>query len=228
MTLLSHLGGSTVYTRAVRSNGSRSDAKNNREQLLWATGQLLGQQGSVTLSELAKLSGVSRSTTYRNFSTSQAAIDAYIDEFLTDFEAVTESNRTTGAVSGTDHWRALRLVCHSWGELVALRSEALIHVRSTDGFLSRVRDADPVISRIHGLVRTAIANGWPPNIAGTPSDRQLDYGVFLWNLLTDPRELLDLASHENITVQEATTILTEDLIVLLEHHLRPPPARAPQ
>ncbi|MFV1990119.1 MAG: hypothetical protein ACC652_05205, partial [Acidimicrobiales bacterium] len=74
-------------------------------------------------------------------------------------------------------------------------------VRSTEGFLARIRAGDSIICRIDALVRAAISLD---EHGRTLCEDELDYSVFLWNLLLDPRELLDLAEHSGSTVGEAT------------------------
>lgn len=193
----------------MRRDGSRVDAQDNRDRLISGVGRLLAAAGSFNLTELAEEAGVSRSTTYRNFSAPTDAIDAFIDQFLTEFEADVASAATTN--SPLEH---LVILCRAWGRLVDERSHALVHVRSTEGFLSRVRRRDPIIGRIHRLVRSAVVEAMEreelPN-----SDP--DYAVFLWNLLLDPRELLDLAEHRGQRVTEAAELLTSEFLTLLHN-----------
>jgi AcrR family transcriptional regulator len=171
---------------------------------------------------LADEAEVSRSTTYRNFSSPAAATDAFVDSFLTDFEAEVAALASDGPV---EH---LADICHAWAVLVEQHSQALVHVRSTEGFLSRVRRGDPIIGRIHGLMRSAIVEALAAGeLPGSGSDSDSgsdtgsgpgsdpDYAVFLWNLLLDPRELLDLAEHRGETVTSAAEALTADFLSLL-------------
>ncbi|MDY7106862.1 MAG: hypothetical protein S0880_37285 [Actinomycetota bacterium] len=192
----------------MRTNGRRADARENRRRLIDAVERLLVRDGTVTLGDLAEESGVSRSTTYRNFATADDAVAAFVDDFLDAFETA-----ATGLVDQhPDGAGRLRALCAAWGDLVAERSPALVHVRSTDGFLARVRSGDPVIGRIHRIVGSTIQDGVE---AGDFAEVDVDYAVFLWNLLLDPRELLDLAEHRSISVAAATSILTDELVGIL-------------
>lgn len=192
----------------MRTNGRRADAQENRRRLVDAVGRLLARDGAVTLGALAGESGVSRSTTYRNFPTAEDAVGAFVDDFLDAFEA--DAVRVVDDhPDGADRLRAL---CAAWGDRVAERSPALVHVRSTDGFLARVRSGDPVIGRIHRIVAAAVDDAVA---AGDVADVDVDFAVFLWNLLLDPRELLDLAEHRGIPVAAATSILTDELMGML-------------
>ncbi|TPW11751.1 MAG: TetR family transcriptional regulator [Acidimicrobiaceae bacterium] len=173
----------------------------NRERLIAAVGRLLAAQGSVTLSEVAAEAGVSRATAYRNFDSSDDAILAYIAAFLDEFE------------ESTDSVDSLRDLCSVWGRLVADRGYALVHVRSTEGFLARLRRSDPVISRIDRVVRRVLAADAEFAVAEAAHDR----AVFVWNALLDPRELLDLAEHANTTVEIAADAMTDVLYAALEH-----------
>lgn len=192
----------------MRTSGQRTDARLNRQRLLAAVGRLLAESGRLTLAELAVEAGVSRSTTYRNFDGPNEAIDAYIADFLTDFEAAVNTSELE------DSLLRLHELCNAWGRLVQERSHALVHVRSVEGYLARARREDPIIGRIHGIitraVATAVADGQLPPV-------DLDYAAFLWNLLLDPRELLDLAVHRDQSVQQVTEALTADYITILRH-----------
>lgn len=177
----------------MRTDGSRIDATENRARLVEGVGRLLERDGAVTLTELAHVSGVSRATTYRNFSTADDAVLAYIDDFLASVEAEVEDGDS------------LRTVTEIWARRVAERSPALVHVRSTEGFLARVRRKEPMIERIDHVIRRAIAAEPGLSLAGS----DLDVAVFLWNSLLDPRELLDLAEHVGCTVPEAASMMIE-------------------
>ena len=192
----------------MRTNGQRADAQDNRRRLIAAVGRLLARQGTLTITEVAAEAGVSRSTTYRNFSTPEAAIEAFIDDFLTDFESAVADIDP----SSEDPLERLTTLCVAWGELVDARSHALVHVRSTEGFLSRVRQGDPIIGRIYRIIRTAVDDVMADGGLGNVDP---DYAVFLWNLLLDPRELLDLAQHNDQSIPEATAKLTADYLRLL-------------
>jgi AcrR family transcriptional regulator len=189
----------------MRVDGRRLDARDNRRRLLAATESLLATRSGFSLAELASSAGVSRATTYRNFASPADAITAFISEFLGEFEeTVSENGQVTASVEE---------LCAAWGILVERRSAALVHVRSTEGFLARVRRDDPVIARIYRLVRGALEL----DAAGSqlaPDD--LDYAVFLWNLLLDPRELIDLAEHNDLSVADATLRLTDEFRAWLD------------
>ena len=200
----------------MRTNGQRADAQNNRRRLIDAAGRLLARHGSLTLTELAAESGVSRSTTYRNFPTPSAAIESFIEDFLNDFESAVIAHSTA---EDSDPLGRLTDLCTAWGNLVEERRHALVHVRSTEGFLARVRRGEPIIGRIHRIVRTTIED--TISRGGLP-DIDPDYAVFLWNLLLDPRELLDLAEHNNQTLTWATQQLTSDYLRLLQATPTPP------
>ena len=190
----------------MRNDGSRSDARSNREELIDAVGRLLAEASGFTLTELADHSGVSRATTYRNFSTPQDAIDAFVSRFLVDFEA------EVAALSiGTNLDRLVGL-CRAWAALVDERHPALVHVRSVDGFLTRAKRDDPIIARIHRLVRTSLADTMA---SGALPESDPDYAVFLWNLLLDPRELVDLADHLDTSIPQAAELLTTDFLTIL-------------
>ena len=191
--------------RPVRSDGTRADAVDNRRRLVAAVGRTLASGESVALTRLASEAGVSRATAYRNFADPDAAVDAYVEDFLDHFElaVAAEGGEEVG----------LEELCRIWNRLVGERSAALVHVRSVEGFLARVRRGEPHISRIHRIVAGAIVGDRRYRTITGPD---LDYAVFLWNLLLDPRELLDLAGHLDRSVVEVGDRLTGELLGCLD------------
>ncbi len=182
----------------------RGDAVQNRRRLVAAVGSMLARGEVVTLATLADEAGVSRATCYRNFSEPSEAVDAYVDDFISGFEQA--------AVDAAGVPRSIESISASWGALVGLRSSALVHVRSAEGFLARVRRGEPIISRIHQVLCRSLAADERYAHLG-PS--QLDDAAFLWNLLLDPREILDLAADRDLPVDEATRWLTERFLLCL-------------
>lgn len=172
----------------------RADAKKNRTLLLDAAGRMLAEHGRVTVNDVAAEAGISRATAYRHFSTADDLVTAYIDRFLAHFEANIESAQSLTQLS------------EQWCVLVEEHAPALVHVRSTEGFLTRAANNDPIISRIDRLVRETLERD--PRIdsrrAGTT-----DLAVFFWNALLDPRELLDLANHLGVPLRDLATIASE-------------------
>ncbi|MFV1991603.1 MAG: TetR/AcrR family transcriptional regulator [Acidimicrobiales bacterium] len=188
----------------MRVDGQRSDAQTNRRRLIDATEALLATQGSFTLTDLATEAGVSRATTYRNFASPNDAVTAFISEFLSEFEdAISDEGSVVANIEE---------VCLAWGDLVERRSSALVKVRSTEGFLARTRSGDSIICRIDALVRAAILLD---DHGSTLSQSDLDYAVFLWNLLLDPRELLDLGEHCEANVRAATLRMSAEFMACL-------------
>jgi AcrR family transcriptional regulator len=171
----------------------RADARENRRTLLDAVSRLLRTGVPFTLTELAAEAQVSRATTYRNFSSPDAAVQAYIHDFLDAFED------RCAADPATQRAGALAAVSRVWTELIAERSHALAHARSAEGFLARVRADDPIIGRVYRVVRPAVDRDIA---AGTLKASDPDLVVFLWNLLLDPRELIDLAEHRGAPIEQ--------------------------
>ncbi len=195
-----------------RAERARADAVHNRRRLVDAVGTLLARGEVVSLSALADEAGLSRSTCYRNFSEPSEAIEAYVDDFISDFERA--ATHEGGAP------RSIEDVTRTWGELVGGRSHALVHVRSAEGFLARVRRGEPIISRIHRILHDSIgADGR----FGPLTPTELDDAAFLWNLLLDPREILDLAADRTASVDDATRWLGAHFMVSLAHLAGPAP-----
>lgn len=177
----------------------RSDAVENRRRMVEAVGRLLSAGEEITLTKVAVEAGISRATAYRNFTSTQEAIDAYIASFLQEFE------EAAALAEGLDE------VCVEWARLIEDRLPALIHVRSTKGFLERVRSNDPLITRVYRVMVDAFHAEYP---TGIPFD--VDYAIYLWNLLLDPRELLDLAAHTGLGLPDAAQRQTALFLAAVE------------
>lgn len=169
----------------------RADARENREALLAAVERLLREGRPFTLTALSDEAGVSRATTYRNFSSPDDAVEAYIHAFLDSWD---ERWRADARVGGANEFDA---VSEAWIELIAERSHALARTRSSEGFLKRAHGDDPIIGRVYAAVRPAVDKALAAGLLGTAEP---DIVVMLWNLLLDPRELIDLAAFRGTSI----------------------------
>ncbi len=186
---------------------TRADAIENRERLIAVTGQLLDELAEVSLIDLARVTGLGRATVYRHFSSTEAVVEAYVLEQLAPFLAAGAEPIGEG-----EALVRIRLLCASWGELVARAGSALVHVRSTRGFLERAAAGDPIISPIfevvHGVFEALARDGALVAVDAMTA-------TFHWNLLFDPRDVLDLAAAREADVTETVDSLTDDLLRLL-------------
>lgn len=204
----------------MRKRGERGDAVENRQRLLGAVEAMLERQGAFSLTELAEAAEVSRATTYRNFASADEAITEFVAGRLDAFEQALQLMGTVDVprsraealskqVAARDNYESL---CRAWGELIERHGTALVHVRSTEGYLARVRRDDTLIGRIHRIVRPRLAALVE---SGVVPPQDLDVATFYWNLLLDPREMIDLAGYLGESVVDATERLADDLLRLL-------------
>ena len=93
-----------------------------------------------------------------------------------------------------------------WLILLHTYGVAMIQLRSKEGFLKRLRERDAVIETVRDAwerpIRALLREFAVP-------DSEFEYALFLYNLLFDPRELLDLAdlglSDDEILNRQTTT-----------------------
>ncbi len=186
---------------------TRADAIENRERLIAVTGELLDELGEVSLIDLARVTGLGRATVYRHFSSTEAVVEAYVLRELGDFLDL--GRRPIADGGGVAR---LRELCSAWADLVERSGAALVHVRSTEGFLRRAAGGDLVIAPIHEVM-SAVFGACAHDghlVAFDPTT-----AVFYWNLLLDPRDVIDLAEYRGIDVIAAADLLTSDLFRLL-------------
>ena len=185
----------------------RADAIENRDRLIAATGRMLDELGEVSLIDLARTTGLSRATVYRHFSSTEAVVEAYVLEQLAPFLAAGNTRPAPGGSVA----RCVDL-CVEWGRLVERAGTALVHVRSTRGFLERARADDAIIRPVFDVVLSVFES---MRGDGVLLDTDPLTATFHWNLLFDPRDVLDLAAEREATIGLTIGALTSDLFRLL-------------
>ncbi|ADP80056.1 TetR/AcrR family transcriptional regulator [Pseudofrankia inefficax] len=195
----------TVRDEEPRSRRIRRDFLASRRDLLEAAERLLAKQGGrFSLTDLAAEAGVSTATAYRHFPDVPTALDAYytqlVELLVTRMEAVPP---------GPDALRRFVAVCEVWVREAVGWGPAVVHVRSSRGFLQRLRAEDPVIGRLFDalapmLAKLADAGFIPP----TPAD----YGVLLWVTVFDERVVVDLHDSLGWPAARIATELTGSIL----------------
>ncbi|GAA4623569.1 TetR family transcriptional regulator [Actinoallomurus vinaceus] len=179
----------------------RSDTERNRRQLIRAAAELFASSpGPVKMSDIAKAAEVSTATAYRQFASMEEILDAFrldVGRKLQDFS----KEQTTHGMAKVE------AVSRHWVSLVLEHGGAMVGQRSRRGYLDRLWDGTeyliPQADAVRGpLSETAQELGLPD--LG-------DESVFLWNLLFDPREILDLVNTVGLTEQEVGTQLVSAL-----------------
>ncbi|WP_199821285.1 TetR/AcrR family transcriptional regulator [Streptomyces sp. NRRL B-3229] len=161
----------------------RSDAQRNRKRLLEATGEMLRTDPeNVSVPVIAKRAGLSTATAYRYFPSLDELLNTYLHDVIVELRDYSHDCPKTGSSLFKD-------VVHEWGRLLSVYGTAMIQLRAREGFLERLRAGDKVISTVRDAwerpIRSIMRKLDVP-------DEQFDYALFLYNIVFDPREVLDL------------------------------------
>jgi AcrR family transcriptional regulator len=175
----------SVRDEEPRNRRVRRDSLASRRDLLEAVERLLAKQGSrFSLIDLAAEAGVSTATAYRHFPDAEASLDAYyrqlVERLVIHLEAVP---------AAPDALRRFVAVCELWVEEAVSWGPAVVHVRSSRGFLQRLQAGDPVIGRLFDALAPMLAGlvdgGFIPASSA-------EYGVLVWVTVFDERVVVDL------------------------------------
>lgn len=176
----------------------RSDTERNRRRLIRAAAYLVARHGrAVKMTDVAERAEVSTATAYRHF----GSVEEIVAEFRSDvgrqlFE-FSSAERSTGVAR-------LRAVCGEWVRLTVKHGGAMVHTRSEDGYLQRLRAGAGYLSAQAEALAEPIASATAE--LGFPDPG--DIGLFLWNILFDPREIFDLRDTELLDDEQITERLT--------------------
>lgn len=184
----------------------RSDTRRNRKQLIRAAAKLFAEtDGPVSMTEIAREAEVSPATAYRHFTS--------VEEILTEFrhgvgEALYEFS-TNQRTTGVD---LLKSVSSEWIRLVVKHGAAMVHTRSSEGYLHRLRGGAEYLtvqaSALKRPIQEATAERGLPDLG--------DEAMFFWNILFDPREIFDLLNTLQLTQQEVADRLVESFLCALQ------------
>lgn len=168
-----------------RNPGRRTDSRATRKRLLSAVGRLLDHgHRDLNLHLVAEEAEVSTATAYRYFGSIDEAVFAYVVQFPDDVaEAFARRDEGQTGVARLALWSS------TWIRLVDEWGTPLVHLRSPDGFLARRQAGEPVISTVCRHLEPPLLEAMDE--IGVERER-LPIAAFLWNLLYDPREILDL------------------------------------
>ncbi|MGB3737329.1 MAG: TetR/AcrR family transcriptional regulator [Ilumatobacter sp.] len=165
---------------AGRSPSTRSDTKRTSERLIEALNQWVAEHGAPPerLADVARLAGVSTATAYRHFASVDDAIRAFVLQLpIRAAELFAESSGTDSTpIEAFASWNlAWVRACEEHGELA-------VHLRSPAGFLQRRDEGEPVISFACAQIEPLLER----------LDGDTTMMLFMWNVTSDPREVLDL------------------------------------
>jgi len=177
----------------------RSDTERNRRRLIRAAAYLVSRRGAdVKMVDVAERAEVATATAYRHFSS--------VNEVLAEFRFDVGLQLRDFSRKQDAHGAALlSAVSREWVRLVVKHGEAMVATRSGEGYLARLRSGATYLTvRADALelpIKEAAAE------AGIPDPG--DEGMFLWNILFDPREIFDLLKTVGLTEDTAAQRLVD-------------------
>ena len=192
----------------------RADTDRNRRRLIASAAHLVARQGiGVRMADIAERADVSAATAYRHFGS--------VEEILAEFRfgvgqrLLQYSRRQT--TTGVELLEAVSL---HWVELVVKHGDAMVHTRSEIGYLQRLRTGARYLTVQADALRLPIAEAARELGVVDPGDQ----GMFLWNILFDPREIFDLIATAGMPQEIAGRRLVSAFCGAVQAWDREPPA----
>ena len=165
---------------AGRSRSARSDTKRTAERLIAALSQWVADHDAPPerLADVAQLAGVSTATAYRHFASVDDVIRAFVLQLpirAVELFDASDSDDLEPVAAFAAWNRAWVQACEEHGELA-------VHLRSPEGFLQRRDEGEPVITFACAQIEPLLDR----------LDGDTTMMLFMWNVTSDPREVLDL------------------------------------
>lgn len=184
--------------------GLRSDTQRSRTLLIDAAGRLFGAGTAASMAEVAASAGISTATAYRHFASVEDVLAAYRFEVGRELLAFSQAQEARGEA-------LLDLICRHWVQLVVRHGGSMVHTRSAEGYLARIRDGAYYLTvQAEAMQRPLEELARELGTAGTG-----DQALFLWNLFFDPREIFDLIHTVGLTPQQASDRLVRTFTAAL-------------
>lgn len=187
------------------ASGLRADTQRSRTQLINAAGRLFGAGTAASMADVAASAGISTATAYRHFPSVDDVLAAYrfeVGRELLDFSNAQEA-------SGRD---LLDRVCRKWVQLVVLHGGSMIHTRSPEGYLARIRDGAYYVTVQAEAMKRPLEEVTRDLGTGNHGDEAL----FLWNVFFDPREIFDLIHSIGLTPEQVSNRLVRTFTAALK------------
>jgi AcrR family transcriptional regulator len=175
------------------ASGLRTDTQRSRTLLINAAGTLFGAGTAASMAEVAASAGISTATAYRHFASVDEVLAAYrfeVGRELLEFSLAQESRGQ----------ELLDAVCRKWVQLVVQHGGSMIHTRSAEGYLARVRQGAYYLTVQTEALRRPLEE--VTRELGTAA--QDETALFLWNVFFDPREIFDLIHSVDLTPEQAS------------------------
>ncbi|HOQ53664.1 MAG TPA: TetR/AcrR family transcriptional regulator [Micropruina sp.] len=170
----------------------RSDTARNRRQIIKAAADLVAAEGpNVRMSDVAERAEVSLATAYRHFS----SVDEALVQYRMDAGLKLYAHSVSSEARGLE---LLKDVSDYWITLVLRHGRVMVTTRSREGFLKRLRSGARYLTvaadALDEPIRQAAAELGLPD----PGDE----GMFLWNMMFDPREIFDMVETLGLTQEQ--------------------------
>jgi AcrR family transcriptional regulator len=185
-----------VTAKATPTPALRSDARASRLRLTDAVGIYIDRTGEVPtrLADVAAEAGVGLATAYRHFDD----VDAVVDEFILRLPtaATDQFNRrnrpTMTPVERFEVWN------RAWVDACLRFGVSATRLRSPVGFLQRRQEGDPIVAVVctsvepllEAMTRHRVGARTGAGAGQAPKTSSVDL-LWIWNALSDPREVLD-------------------------------------
>ncbi|WP_166987238.1 TetR/AcrR family transcriptional regulator [Paramicrobacterium chengjingii] len=171
----------------------RSDTERNRHRLIKSAARLVASRGhEVRMTDVAEKAEVSTATAYRHF----ASVDELLQQFRYDVGLKLLEFSKKQTTTGAD---LLGAICSEWIRLVVKHGRAMVITRSREGYLARLRSDAPYLTVQADALGPAVSSAAVALEIDDPGDE----GLFLWNILFDPREIFDLLETVGLSQSEA-------------------------
>jgi len=151
--------------------------------LLQAAGEILRTcPADVSMPMIARLANLSTATAYRYFPSLNDLLNDYLHGVIIRLRDYSHDSRVRGPALFED-------VVGEWMRLLGLYGPAMVQLRSRTGLLARLRAEDAVIA--------SVRDAWERPIRAVMRGEEIpepyfEAALFLYNVLFDPREILDL------------------------------------
>ncbi|HRL47844.1 MAG TPA: helix-turn-helix domain-containing protein [Propioniciclava sp.] len=166
----------------------RADTERNRRRLIRSAAYLIARKGSaVKMADVAEHAEVSTATAYRHFTSVEDILIQFRRDVGQRLLVFSEKQTAVGV-------ELLTTVSREWVTIVLRHGGAMIHTRSETGYLTRLRDRTEYLTAQAQALQHPIASAAEELGLGNPGD----IGLFLWNILFDAREIIDLRDSEHL------------------------------
>ncbi len=184
----------------------RKDVARNNRAILRAAGEIIQvDPGSLTIQAVADRSGLSIPTVYRYYPSAEALLGSYMTDVDAQIRDYSHDCNTPGSKLFDD-------VLSEWGRIVEVYGPGLVQIRSRRGFLERLGGGD--------LAMQMIREAWERPIRRVLRANRIDdayflSALFLFNMMFDPRELLDLTT-KGMAMEQALSLMKDAYVAALQ------------